>query len=218
MRHPGPPRGYQNVLSTCPGPALTPQRPRRPVERSVNGVAATVDNCWKSSVCTQDGATFSGSYGTLPSCTSPTPHWNGGPGVIMSYCREPAAWEMPVACMKKKYYFGLWLLRLQDMPRGVQTCRTLRLPPRRPGWRLRCCGDDIWRACRQRPEPHMRCVRRHCIVYRSARGCRTSPAHSPQREGTHPDRSARLPLSPPAALPACLAPLPARRRGAGTCG
>lgn len=48
---------------------------------------------WKSSVCSQDGTAFSGSYGALPSCTSPTPHWNGGAGVIMSYCQHVGGFD-----------------------------------------------------------------------------------------------------------------------------
>ena len=40
--------------------------------------------------CDQSGTVFSGSYGQLPTCSAPTPHWpSTGKGVIMSYVSCP---------------------------------------------------------------------------------------------------------------------------------
>ncbi len=43
----------------------------------IGGVDAPIDLCW-------DSAASCGAATSLPSCTAPTPHFNGGAGTIMS--------------------------------------------------------------------------------------------------------------------------------------
>lgn len=47
----------------------------------IGGSSQPIDQCWSSSSC---GTPQTG----LPSCSSPTPFFNGGPGTIMSYCHQ----------------------------------------------------------------------------------------------------------------------------------
>ncbi|KAL4439963.1 hypothetical protein ABPG75_002964 [Micractinium tetrahymenae] len=50
---------------------------------NIGGVASAVDGCYQSTACNTAAA-------GLPSCTAPTPYWDGGAGTIMSYCHLQA--------------------------------------------------------------------------------------------------------------------------------
>lgn len=53
----------------------------------MGGIAEPVDNC---------ASTCNTASGVLPPCSGPTPHFNGGPGTIMSYCHQLGSYNNQV--------------------------------------------------------------------------------------------------------------------------